>query len=237
MAVMSRRGQKKLAREWKFPQSVMENPHGYVFDSKSCSVISVDQYSNGRNFADSIRYIDSQHAGMSMAPMPAFGGHLVSVSDARFKNSALVDAFGSRFSDNEINGMFDNRFGNLWVYLDAHFVDRDGKMYVNSDHHVSRDGFGNEFIVTGRTERLKSSFKFDSLVELSFNSQGMSNGNTVSEYNKGRVIYSGSKPSDGSVARFGASSVGAGLLYDRDPRGSDSALGVLLHALGVRAKS
>jgi hypothetical protein len=101
-------------------------------------------------------------------------------------------------------------------WLDAQFVDNNGSLFIRYNHKNQ----GNS-LVFGTSESLEAHVTENSWIDpASFNRQGL-----PTRKSRSQKLYFWSL-TNGSVARFGADSGGAGLSCDWDPAVRDDALGV-----------
>ena len=125
--------------------------------------------------------------------------------------------------------------GNLtkdcWLWLYARFAKDSNGIFEITYNHIRDPGTIEEI-----TEKLQPSDRIQdgSLADIAWNKQGMPiRKSRKQEFDvKNNISFYG--PFDGSVAWFGVGSGGADLDCDRDPRYSDSALGVFACAAGAQ---
>ena len=163
-------------------------------------------------------------------PSPAlFMPYFMNVIDAYNGKIQLYDGEGNPISKQEIEDIYKhltiNHINNgAWSWLDAKF---DGNS-IKTNHKVIRGELKPQ-----NSESLDNCLMEDCYASLIFNKQGLpTEKSKKQEYKQGKNIYY-KYPRDGAVAWFVADSDGAYLRCDRNPRFSNSALGVFPCAEGT----
>ena len=102
-------------------------------------------------------------------------------------------------------------------WLDAYFVEKEGKLYIQSSHTKLADGR----LVPMTSEPLEKCLMTNCYTDLrNINRQGL----PIKESKKHEIYFW--HPANGRVSWFGVNSVRAGLVCDRDARYSGAGLGV-----------
>ncbi len=149
----------------------------------------------------------------------AFHNHII---DSYKNGKTIFDANGNLLSDATREDLYKQLTSDCWTWLNAKF---DISRKKKSIEYVT--GFDNNDNLVTKKEDLESCLTQDGWVDFSkLSTQGIpTSTSSTQSYNKGEKIYFW-HPIDGRVARFGASSGGAGLNCIRYPSDANSDLGV-----------
>jgi hypothetical protein len=173
-------------------------------------------------------------------PSPAqFMAHWNNVRLAAQGLNALVYSDGTTVTDADAKELWEfmsstNRQNRetAWTWLNAQFVEDKGLWYMRTNNKVATDPSGKKYLQGPPLNPVISPIRKDLYVELDFDSQGLPKTESpLKQYKQSENIMFW-YPRNGGVARFGAGSVGAYLICDRDPSLRDSVLGVFACAAG-----
>jgi len=172
-----------------------------------------------------------------MMPIRLFLPYFVTIRDAKDGKITLYDSNNNPLPKDEAEDIYkhltsDHINGGAWSWLDAKFVENNGKLEIHTDHRVV-----NGSLTAGTKETLMDCLREEVYVDLAHTKQGLpivKSGNQ--EYKQGKNIYY-YYPRDGRVAGFVADSGRAYLDCGGDPSGSLSSLGVVACAEGTRVKN
>ena len=167
-----------------------------------------------------------------MANLPIFTTHFVNLRDAARGDIQLYDGAGKKIPRKEAKKHWDytstGSGGLCDSWLDASFIERGGRMFMETNHRIS-DLEEGKHISYDKIPLLPNKHTHG-LVNLKFNRQGLAvSFSKLQSYIHGENIYS-CFPSNGSVAVFNAYSGRAGLYCYGDPSYSNSNLGVFASA-------
>ncbi len=173
-------------------------------------------------------------SGLWMPPPALFMPYYKHVCDAADGKIVLHNGNHQEISKTEAEDHFEYLSTKAWSCLNALFEqDRDQLKMITYGLWTTN---GKQEIYTITRSPLERCVQEAGLVDLTFNTQGLpTRKSQLSAFNKKKNLYF-YQPEDGSVARFGAGSVGVSLVCDRLPGVSYAGLGVFACAKGARKK-
>ena len=209
------------------------SPREYIHVPQFNTNIAMRLTHKGEDMFDTLEGLLKKRLKM---PSPArFIRHWLNVKEAASGGRGLVYADGSLVGDDVTKDLWnymsstDRSAWNgeiFWTWLDARFVKKKKKWYVETGLRVDKDGKGQR-ILKGHREILNCPVRKDGYVGLEFNEQGFPLGGfSGGKYQQGKNIYFW-HPRDNCVARLFANSGRALFGCDGGPSVACASLGVV----------
>lgn len=227
--------------------SYIKDPENYIGVPQIGAIISKRERHKNLKWEPTLKAIHEEGGSLggklSMPDIPDFMTHFFNVKEAALGRGTLYDGRGKPLKKDEAVSQW-NYFSSTdrspfngqmcWTWLNAKFVKGKGALKLNlqTDYHF--DASGN--LVFSQTP-LEACLEEDALVDLDkpFNKQYLATSAQKSaniNYAQGHNLYFW-YPRKNAVARFAASSGGAGLGCNGSPSLADPALGVFVCAEGA----
>jgi len=205
------------------------NPRAYIQIPQSPLVIALEETHKGKNFYNTLDDLAAENLSM---PTPGiFMRHWLNVHQAAIKKTRkLYYANGNTVLEEDVQDLWkymssDHRDG-CWTWLNALYGLDKNEWYVKTNLKTLSVLDGEKYL-DGNRSTLILPIQKNCYVTLNFNDQGMPiTKSLLDNYKQGENIHFIRPPTDESVARFFAGTIGANLDCGRHPSNSSDSLGV-----------